>query len=221
MFSRLYLLKLFPTFFLWIGIGFFMGFLPLYLHENGEKHLLLEAYLLIQILTWFGLGFFFRKAYIYTYKDELTNLWNRRYLYIRLDDEIKKTKQNSVLALAIIDIDNFKCVNDTHGHLFGDKVLTEVAGILHNNLRKNDIITRWGGEEFILVLPKSDTKEAKAVLERIRNRVENYDFGCRITISVGVAFIKSYTEANKLIEKADKALYQAKRTKNIIEVYEK
>ncbi len=149
----------------------------------------------------------------------MTNLWNRRYLYTRLKDEMKRLKQNKVLSLAIIDIDNFKRINDTFGHLFGDKVLIEMACILQKNLRKNDIVARWGGEEFIIVLPKTDVKGAKIVFERIRKIIENYDFGCKITVSGGIAFVGEDIEVDKLIGMADEALYEAKRRKNLIAVY--
>ena len=215
------MLKKTPIFFLWLGIGVFLGILPLYLYINCCKNLLVNICVVIQILLWLGLGYFLKKIYIFAYKDELTNLWNRRNLYIRLDDEIKRLRQNSVLSLAIVDIDNFKSVNDTFGHLFGDKVLKDVAHILQNNLRTKDIIVRWGGEEFIIVLPKTDAKEAKAVFNRIREMIEKYDFGCRITVSGGIAFVNEYIESEKLIEMADKALYKAKKRKNLIVVYEK
>lgn len=218
MLERAYLLRLFPIFFLCVGIGLLSGILPLYL-QNSKNRLLLDTYLVIQIFLWLVSGYFFKRLYISAYKDELTNLWNRRYLHIRLDDEIKKLRQNSILSLAIVDIDNFKSVNDTFGHLFGDNVLKEIANILQNNLRKKDIITRWGGEEFIIVLPKTDAKGAKAVFDRIRKIIEEYDFGCRITVSGGIAFVNEYIESDKLIEMADKALYKAKRTKNLIAVY--
>lgn len=213
--KRTYLLKSFPILFL---LGWLSGILPLYIH--GGEGLFWNIYLIVEIFLWLGLGYFFRKVYVSVFKDELTNLWNRRYLYVRLDDEMKKLKENNVLSLVIVDIDNFKCINDTYGHLFGDKVLTEVANVLQNNFRKNDIIVRWGGEEFIIVLPGTDAKGAKAIVERIRKIVEKHDFGCRITISGGIAFIKAYIEANNLIEMADKALYKAKKIKNLIAVYE-
>ncbi len=221
MLKRPYLSKLFPIFFLWIGIGLSSGIIQLYMHKKCGKNLLMTASLTIQIIMWLGLGYSFKKLYILAYQDELTNLWNRRYLYTRLKDEMKRLKQNKVLSLAIIDIDNFKCINDTFGHLFGDKVLIEMADILQKNLRKNDIVARWGGEEFIIVLPKTNAEDAKTVFERIRKIIEKYDFGCRITVSGGIAFVWEDTEVDKIIGMADKALYEAKRRKNLIAVYDR
>ncbi len=82
------------------------------------------------------------------FTDELTKLWNRRYLHIKLKDELKKLKRESGLSLAIIDIDNFKCINDDYGHLFSDKVLIQVADILQNNVRKSDIVSEWGARNL-------------------------------------------------------------------------
>lgn len=156
MFKRLYLLKLFPIFFLWIGVGSLSGALLFYLYRNCEESLFMKAYSAIQIFIWIGLGYFLRKAYISAYKDRLTNLWNRRYLYIRLGNELKGLGKNNVLSLAIMDVDNFKSINDTFGHIFGDKVLKKVASVLQSSLRKKDILVRWGGEEFIIILPETD-----------------------------------------------------------------
>lgn len=170
---------------------------------------------------WLVLGYFFKNVYLSSYKDELTDLWNRKYLYIRLEGEVKRIRQDTILSLAIVDIDDFKSVNDTFGHLFGDKVLKEIANILKNNLRGDDVITRWGGEEFIIVLPNTEVKSAKVVFNRIRKMIEKHDFGCKITVSGGIASVNGYIESDKLIEMADKALYEAKKRKNIIAIYEK
>ena len=221
LFKRAYLLRLFPISFLWLGAGLFSGTLSLYLYRTYEKSAFMNAYLAIQVLLWLLLGYFFKKVYISAYQDELTNLWNRKYLYIRLKGEIKRLRHNTILSLAIVDIDDFKSVNDTFGHLFGDKVLKEIADILKNNLRKDDIIARWGGEEFIIVLPNTEVKSAKVVFNRIREKIEKYDFGCKITVSGGIAFVNEYIESEKLIEMADKALYKAKKRKNRIAIYEK
>ena len=219
LFRKLYLLKLFPVFFLWIGIGLLSSALLFYFYKHYEESLLLKGYFLIQVFIWVGLGYFLRKAYISTYKDELTNLWNRRYLYIRLGDELNSLGKDLFLSLAIIDVDNFKCINDTFGHLFGDHVLQEVASVLQRHLRKKDILVRWGGEEFVIILPRTDLEGAKIVFDRIRKKIETYDFGCRVTISGGIAFVDESIYLDRLIEMADQALYQAKKSKNRMVVY--
>ena len=134
--------NIYPILFLFIGI--FLGFFPLCLHKCNGISIFWGVYLILQTFIWFNLGLIFRKLCIAMFTDELTKLWNRRYLHIKLKDELKKLKRESGLSLAIIDIDNFKCINDDYGHLFSDKVLIQVADILQNNVRKSDIVSEWG-----------------------------------------------------------------------------
>lgn len=146
--------------------------------------------------------------------DPLTLLWNYGYFQYRLDEEIAKTNSSLLpLSLMMIDIDDFKKFNDNYGHIRGDEALRRISQIFKENCRKIDILCRYGGEEFSLILPANNKKEATLLAERIRKSVEakkilNHKF----TISIGIA---SYPEnsSNKktLIQKADQALYAAKR----------
>lgn len=117
----------------------------------------------------------------------------------------------SPLAIALFDIDRFKSINDTKGHLYGDKVLTEVARIIENSLREADSAGRYGGEEFIVILPNADKANGLMVAERIRHNIEEHDFGYgqRVTVSGGV---KQYQgeEIAGFVEEADRRLYDAK-----------
>ncbi len=119
-------------------------------------------------------------------------------------------------ALLMIDIDNFKKINDTYGHQIGDYVLKELASLLKSQLRPRDIIARYGGEEFAVLLPGVTFSQAVKIAERLRSSVEKHLFRCKgveipVTISVGVAMMRDGLDPFSLVEKADKALYLAKR----------
>jgi diguanylate cyclase (GGDEF)-like protein len=156
--------------------------------------------------------------------DELTGLYNKRYLLERLKIELNYSqKYKQPLSLMMIDIDYFKNINDTYGHLAGDIVLKETADTIYKFLRESDIFIRYGGEEFIMVLPNTPLSISKNLAERIRKKVSQSiiklnHVKIKITISIGISrFIKnkgnSYLdEINKLIHEADLALYSAKST---------
>lgn len=146
-------------------------------------------------------------------KDGLTNLYNHQYMNEILESELRdiaETRGN--LCLMMIDIDHFKRVNDKFGHLVGDKVLAAVAKLIVTNTRDCDYIGRYGGEEFIAILPEVDIEEAAVIAENIRRSIVDYDYGLeelKVTISIGVTKYSGET-ANALINKADILLYQAK-----------
>ena len=125
--------------------------------------------------------------------DGLTGAFNHRYFYACLDEEYSKARRhNRPLALLMVDIDHFKRVNDAYGHLQGDAVLTELAGMLMDSIREGNVVARYGGEEFVLLLPETDEEGALTLAERLRGLVENHRFTCdkgelRLTISLGVA----------------------------------
>ncbi|MCX4083429.1 PleD family two-component system response regulator [Rickettsia hoogstraalii] len=153
-------------------------------------------------------------------KDGLTGLFNRRYFDIHLKQMIEKANKESIkLYLLMCDIDNFKHVNDTYGHQAGDKVLTIVSRILKNTLRVTDLIARFGGEEFTILLTDIDISKAIETAERIRVKIEYMDFHIedqieplKKTISIGVTEYKKEESIESFIERADKAMYEAKTT---------
>jgi len=153
------------------------------------------------------------------YTDGLTGLYNHRYFQVRLQEELRRIKRNkSKLSLMMLDIDNFKNYNDTNGHPQGDWVLKELADILIQSVRAIDIVSRYGGEEFSVILPDTDSEDAFSVAERIRKNIEQSYFqvnGCddkSITVSIGIAcYPHQVSGKEELIKKADQALYQAKR----------
>ncbi|MEG8229929.1 PleD family two-component system response regulator [Candidatus Rickettsia tasmanensis] len=153
-------------------------------------------------------------------KDGLTGLFNRRYFDIHLKQMIEKANKESIkLYLLMCDIDNFKHVNDTYGHQAGDKVLTIVSRILKNTLRVTDLIARFGGEEFTILLTDIDISKAIETAERVRVKIEYMDFHIedqieplKTTISIGVTQYKKEESIESFIERADKAMYEAKTT---------
>lgn len=154
--------------------------------------------------------------------DELTGLYSRRYLNSRLGEEIERAKRtHSSFSLVFIDTDNFKAVNDTYGHLTGDKVLRKLGEILKSNTRSIDIVARWGGEEFAIIMPETNLDGAITFAERLRRTVENYDFGFRVTISLGVVSPHEEITIDELLTRADIALYAAKEKKNRVVNYSK
>ncbi len=179
-------------------------------------------WLIISILilvACFRLGLLVKKLYFATIKDPLTGLFNRSYFYEMLAYEIKRAKRyKTALSLIIIDVDDFKTVNDTWGHLEGDKVLIELSRIFKSYVRAVDIICRWGGEEFAIVLPETDTDGAYKLSERIRKAIENLNLGYKVTVCAGISTIKDEMDISKFIATADKALYKAKESKNSVMV---
>ena len=150
--------------------------------------------------------------------DHLTGLFNRRFLMEALDKEVQRSRRkDGQVALLLLDIDHFKRVNDTHGHLQGDVVLQKVALHIQKELRSYDIAARYGGEEFVAVLPDTSLKEAFNVADRIRLSVQGMRFAGslsneRVTVSLGVALFPSpsFDDIDGLLRAADEALYQAK-----------
>ena len=150
--------------------------------------------------------------------DVLTNLPNRNHLEISLLDEINRSSRYAnPLCIMMLDIDYFKSVNDSYGHVIGDKVLVEFAGMLLRNVRTTDIAARYGGEEFLVILPETNLYVACAMAERLRKEVQasavdvDLEDSISITTSIGVAEFKDpMNSANELIKAADKALYKAK-----------
>lgn len=145
--------------------------------------------------------------------DPLTQLPNRAHLLSRFS---KISKDRHSLSAIIIDIDNFKIINDTYGHAAGDKILFEIAGIFQSQIRGEDVVGRWGGEEFVILLPSTDLSTAYDIAERTRVAVstQNFMFGgqtLNITASFGVAYKKKVLKLEDIVILADDALYKAKK----------
>lgn len=146
--------------------------------------------------------------------DELTNIYNRRAFNEVVEAELVQSRQKiSRLSLVMVDIDFFKRINDRWGHHFGDQVLAQVAELIKQNLRAEDSVARFGGEEFVIILPGADCRIALQVAERVRRGVEgaNWPDGLIVTVSAGVASYPDDGEKlTELLKNADRALYKAK-----------
>jgi diguanylate cyclase (GGDEF)-like protein len=150
--------------------------------------------------------------------DDLTQLYNSRYLSQVLRRETKRASRSGrPLSLLFIDLDGFKSINDTHGHLYGSRALVEAAGLIRLSARETDVVSRFGGDEFALILPDTGSDGAAAVGERIRERVAGHRFlqgdglTIHLTVSVGVATLPDVAASTEgLIQAADEAMYHVK-----------
>jgi diguanylate cyclase (GGDEF)-like protein len=147
--------------------------------------------------------------------DKLTNAYNRNYLYKFINNEIERKKRyNQQFSIIMYDIDKFKLVNDTYGHIIGDSILKETSNLVIKNIRKTDYFVRFGGDEFIILLPNTELEKALLVAEKIREKIfkGTYSKKCvkNISISCGVCEYKQGEDDKELIKKVDKALYRAK-----------
>lgn len=149
--------------------------------------------------------------------DPLTTLYNRRHLGVLADIEVERAKRHkNAFCVMLIDIDHFKAINDNYGHEVGDKVLVCVADILIAKMREKDIIARWGGEEFLIILPNLLTKEARVSAERVQKELADYDWNSAIgidlktTMSAGISHYIEKEDLSAAIARADNALYESK-----------
>ena len=145
--------------------------------------------------------------------DEKTSLYNNKFFENILDMEIEKAQRgNQKLSLFIIDIDFFKKVNDTYGHLKGDEILVRLANVLKKQLRKSDIAARFGGEEFFVLLPETSLEKANKITSRLRGAIKSDKVlkKYKITVSGGLTQFRKRDSKKRFKERADKALYKAK-----------
>jgi len=161
-----------------------------------------------------------RRAEALSVTDDLTQLYNSRYLNHVLRREVKRASRSArPLSLLFLDLDGFKSVNDSHGHLAGSRALVEAAAVIRGSARETDVVARFGGDEFALILPDTGCDGATAVGQRVRDRLAEHPFlagdglTIRLTASVGVAaFPDSATTAQDLVRAADMAMYRVKES---------
>jgi diguanylate cyclase (GGDEF)-like protein len=168
----------------------------------------------------------FENGELLTITDDLTKLYNYRYLMKYLESDVKRClRYKKKVSLLFIDVDGFKQINDTFGHLAGSQALAEMGQVFKRIVRETDVVGRYGGDEFVIVLPETPLNGAMIIAERIRKKVEECEFvaqnlSIRLTVSLGVANCPKHTlTAEGLIKKADAAMYRAKElSKNSIKV---
>ncbi len=152
-----------------------------------------------------------------THEDSLTKLHNRRHFDEQFSIEFDRSKRhNQIFSLAIADIDNFKMINDNYSHMVGDEVLKEISRLMVQKCRISDLVARFGGEEFTILLPMTKLNKAIIVCERIRKTIETYDWSLieenlHVTISIGVVESLEFSSGNDLLQQADNYLYEAKK----------
>lgn len=189
--------------------------------DYSEENMQLFSTLADHALTALQNAVRYEKAKKMVITDHLTKTYNSGYFHTRIKEEISRAeRQNSQFCLVMIDLDGFKKLNDQFGHPAGDRILIETARIIRKNIRGIDILCRYGGDEFAVILPQTDNEEIMNVIERVRSEIEGYDFGAalksnipfKITASFGCAMFPDDSRCyEQLIENADHALYEAKR----------
>lgn len=196
-----------------------------YATTDAAQYVAAIIYMLIEITLGFTFAWIFLKYQRREYAtrtelqkvyatDPLTQVGNR----IRLEKEAEKwlafcRRHAFPLSLVLVDIDDMKQINDQHGHLTGDATICELVQTICGHLRKNDVCVRWGGDEFVLLLPGTETANANSLVERIRSEVESHTFSAqaRITCSFGIAGLHQAKTLEELLHLADLSMYQAKR----------
>ncbi len=170
------------------------------------------------IMAGFIIGKLIQRLSLASHTDFLTGLWNRRYFHLRLDEKrIRAVNKKMPLCVALIDVDEFKKVNDIYGHAKGDMLLSELADVLQENTRSSDIVARWGGDEFAVIFSDTSLADAYTVVERIRCKVEKiFHSSYGLTISGGVILLEPGQNLRELLIRTDQALYKAKAKKNLV-----
>jgi diguanylate cyclase (GGDEF)-like protein len=197
--------------------GKIKGYLAYYSIDTEDKSKFTILYQ--QFLLGMKRAFLYQEVQELTLTDTLTQAFNRRYFLEKVNEELKRSiKFELKFSFLMVDIDNFKRLNDNYGHLVGDAVLREATKTIKENLRQIDFIGRYGGEELSIILPETDKNEASFAAGRIREAIESrhflvYDEDLRVTISIGVAtFPDDGSSLPELIERSDAALYKAKQS---------
>lgn len=206
------------TFF--ISSGFYFSDVKFMEFSAGIVYIIIV--LILSAAASYKTNFYHRRQFLYSMEllrlatlDPLTGVYNRSKFNEELERWINQSKRyGTTFSVIIIDIDDFKSVNDTYGHLTGDKVIIDTVNIIRDSIRATDVLARWGGEEFMLLLPETDKSQALEMSERLRILIENYDFHKihHMTCSFGLVMFREDYNADTLINIADDYLYKAKNS---------
>ena len=212
--------KFAPLILLFAGAGTWLAAFLFY--DKINLHIVLIFCVIGQFLIFLYSGIIIQKLHWQANIDSLTGIYNRRCFVTKMSAIFK---MKFPVSLMMIDVDNFKRINDTYGHSSGDEVLKQLAEILLNNTRRTDIVARLGGEEFAIVLPQTSCENVLKMAERIKQAIESktfiFDFVTdKMTISIGIATTKLPIHIDCFLKYADEALYKAKETKNAIVAHE-
>lgn len=201
--------------------------------RQRDNVVIFVALALVAFAGWLWLGRDMERLHRETQRlalvDPLTGLWNFRKLDYDLESHLNRSRRyGQPLSCLMIDIDHFKDFNDEYGHIAGDRVLKCIASVISDAVRESDLVYRYGGEEFCVLMPDTDKEGARSVAERVRAAVESECFvledsgvECRLTVSIGIAtFPEDALDVGELLKRSDFALYDAKRAgRNRVEVY--
>jgi two-component system cell cycle response regulator len=204
---------------------FMIGSILLPAKRNVNDLVAVGVFLVIMIvlnsIAFLQTNYYRRKQYVVSmqlhqlsHTDSLTGIYNRQKFNESFEHEFNRSQRySSSFSLALIDIDHFKTINDTHGHPQGDRVLTQIATLIQKSLRTTDIFARWGGEEFILLLPETKRSQAAEIANRLRLKVEklNSASNLQVTCSIGVVESRSQDTIETLLQRVDDQLYTAKQ----------
>ncbi|MBN2618434.1 MAG: GGDEF domain-containing protein [Spirochaetales bacterium] len=196
----------------------------------GEAYSVKEMEYIDRLIKFLSIGIQNNLHYEHSVKDSKTGLYNHNFFVRRINEETARARRlKHPVSLIIMDIDHFKIFNDKYGHLAGDEVIISIANTLKHKLREMDVLSRFGGEEFTILLPETPRKMAEMVGERIRKSIENLHINyenevLRVTISLGVSVFDWFEkiDANTFLTRADHALYISKENgRNMVTVYKK
>lgn len=199
-----------------------MGWLLLFLKAWDGYLLRMAALFILLVVAFLGfwIGHHYDKVNFTSNMDFLTGIYNRRFIYT-IFPAIKKIidRNKQTLIVYIIDIDNFKAINDMYGHDIGDIALKKLSKLLQHNLRESDIVARWGGDEFVIITPNTDKDSAEKLISRIDEKVKGEfsdfpDHHFHVGISIGMAIYPDHgVDFDDLVNIADQNMYRVKQTK--------
>ncbi|MDB5052479.1 MAG: hypothetical protein JWM44_529 [Bacilli bacterium] len=209
-----------------IPSSFAWGFCTVYLFgplmENWMRMSLFIIFELAYAIVGLRIGNMYDKAKFHSEKDELTGMCNRRYARVAFPKILRKINQKKgFLGVIVVDVDNYKTINDTFGHVMGDKVLVQIAKTIKKTIRKTDVAARWGGDEFLLIIPVLDKLFLQTLMERLSKEIEKInhikEISGYVSASMGISIYPDDARTlDNLIHSADKNMYINKKQRKVI-----